>query len=50
MQLKLNFLEPVGDILVVDAFDVDRPSMGVFSVDSWRSMVRVNGFGDTSED
>ena len=46
MQLELDFLEPVGYVFVVDAFDIDRPFMRVVLVGAVFAVCRVDGFGD----
>lgn len=50
MQFELHLFEPVGDVGVGDAFDVDGPGVGVFGVDVFGAVGGVDEGGDGAVD
>lgn len=50
VQLELHFAEPVGDVLAVDATDIDGPSVGVVGVEVGRSVSGVEGSSYATKD
>lgn len=50
MELELDFFEPVGYVVVVDAADVDGPLVSVFGGDVGGAIVRVEGGGGGAVD
>lgn len=50
VELKRYLFEPVGNVHIVDAFDVDRPSVGVFGGDiCWAGFIGGDGAGDGAD-
>jgi hypothetical protein len=49
VELELHLFEPVGYVFAVDAFDPDRPFMGVFGGEVGGFLVWVDGVRDAAE-
>ena len=50
MKLERDLLQPVGDVDIIDAFDIDGPSVGMFARNvCWARLIGGDRAGDGSD-